>query len=173
MKFDQTIDLSGASPERVWAFVMDVPSMAKCIPGCDGVEDLGNNHYKAVVKIKVGPIGLSLASDISIVEKDEANRTASLLVEAADKRVGGAVKATMSMKLTPEGDGTKLEVSTDANVMKNPMRKPESTTGHAPGTKMYRSACTRVAPCERADRRNSGSTPENPAIVFSTTGKNP
>jgi carbon monoxide dehydrogenase subunit G len=117
MKFDQTIDLPGASPERVWAFVMDIPSMAKCIPGCDGVEDLGNNHYKAVVKIKVGPIGLSLASEISIVEKDEANRTASLLVEAADKRVGGAVKATMSMKLAPEGDGTKLEVSTDANVM--------------------------------------------------------
>jgi uncharacterized protein len=117
MKFDQTIELPGASPERVWAFVMDIPSMAKCIPGCDGVEDLGNNHYKAVVKIKVGPIGLSLASEISIVEKDEANRTASLLVEAADKRVGGAVKATMSMKLAPEGDGTKLEVSTDANVM--------------------------------------------------------
>ena len=117
MKFEQTIDLPGASPERVWGFVMDIPSMAKCIPGCDGVEDLGNNHYKAVVKIKVGPIGLALASDISIVEKDEANRTAALLVEAADKRVGGAVKATMSMKLTPEGDGTKLEVSTDANVM--------------------------------------------------------
>jgi carbon monoxide dehydrogenase subunit G len=117
VKFDQTIDLPGASPDRVWAFVMDIPSMAKCIPGCDGVEDLGNNHYKATVKIKVGPIGLSLASDISIVEKDETNRTASLLVEAADKRVGGAVKATMSMKLAAEGDGTKLEVSTDANVM--------------------------------------------------------
>jgi carbon monoxide dehydrogenase subunit G len=117
MKFEQTIDLPGASPDRVWAFVMDVPSMAKCIPGCDGVEDLGDNKYKAVVKIKVGPIGLALASQISIVEKDEVNKTASLLVEAADKRVGGAVKATMSMKLTPEGEGTKLEVSTDANVM--------------------------------------------------------
>ena len=117
MKFEQTVELPGASPERVWAFVMDVPSVAKCIPGCDGVEDLGNNRYKATVKIKVGPIGLTLASEISIVEQDEANRTAALLVEAADKRVGGAVKATMSMKLTPEGDGTKLEVSTDANVM--------------------------------------------------------
>ena len=117
MKFEQTIDLPGASPDRVWAFVMDVPSMAKCIPGCESVEDLGNNRYKAVVKIKVGPIGLALASEISIAEKDEANHTASLLVEAADKRVGGAVKATMSMKLTPEGDGSKLEVSTDANVM--------------------------------------------------------
>ena len=117
MKFEQTIDLPGVSPDRVWDFVMDVPSMAKCIPGCEGVEDLGNNRYKAVVKIKVGPIGLALASEISIAEKDEANHTASLLVEAADKRVGGAVKATMSMKLTPEGDGSKLEVSTDANVM--------------------------------------------------------
>jgi carbon monoxide dehydrogenase subunit G len=117
MKFEQTIDLPGVSPDRVWDFVMDVPSMAKCIPGCEGVEDLGNNRYKAVVKIKVGPIGLALSSEISIVEKDEANRTASLLVEAADKRVGGAVKATMSMKLTPSGDGSKLEVSTDANVM--------------------------------------------------------
>jgi len=117
MKFEQTIELPGVSPDRVWDFVMDVPSMAKCIPGCAGVEDLGNNRYKAVVKIKVGPIGLSLASEISIVEKDEANRTAALLVEAADKRVGGAVKATMSMKLTPDGDGSKLEVSTDANVM--------------------------------------------------------
>jgi carbon monoxide dehydrogenase subunit G len=65
----------------------------------------------------VGPIGLTLASEISIVEKNEADRTASLLVEAADKRVGGAVKATMSMKLTPAGDGSKLEVTTDANVM--------------------------------------------------------
>jgi carbon monoxide dehydrogenase subunit G len=117
MKFDQIIDLPGVAPERVWAFVMDVPSMAKCIPGCDGVEDLGNDHYKATVKIKVGPIGLSLASEISIVEKDETNKTASLLVEAADKRVGGAVKATMAMKLTAEGDGSKLEVTTDANVM--------------------------------------------------------
>jgi carbon monoxide dehydrogenase subunit G len=117
MKFEQTIDLPGVSPDRVWAFVMDVPSMAKCIPGCDGVEDLGDNKFKAVVKLKVGPIGLALASEISIVEKDEANRTAGLRVEAADKRVGGAVKATMSMKLTPEGDGTKLEVETDANVM--------------------------------------------------------
>jgi carbon monoxide dehydrogenase subunit G len=117
MKFEQTIDLPGASPDRVWDFVMDVPSMAKCIPGCDGVEDLGNNQYKATVKIKVGPIGLTLASNISIVEKNEADRTASLLVEAADKRVGGAVKATMAMKLTPEGEGSKLEVITDANVM--------------------------------------------------------
>ena len=63
------------------------------------------------------PIRLGLFEMPKSLVKDETNRTASLLVEAADKRVGGAVKATMSMKLTPEGDGTRLEVVTDANVM--------------------------------------------------------
>jgi carbon monoxide dehydrogenase subunit G len=116
VKFEQTIDLE-ADPQRVWDFVMDVPSVAKCIPGCESLEPLGDDKYKAVVKLKVGPIGLALASEISIVAKDEANKTASLRVEAADKRVGGAVKATMNMKLTPLGTGTRLEVETDANVM--------------------------------------------------------
>jgi len=116
VKFEQSIDLD-ADPQRVWDFVMDVPSVAKCIPGCDGVEEIGPDKYKAVVKVKVGPIGLSLASEISIVAKDDVNKTASLLVDSADKRIGGAVKATMSMKLTPQGTGTKLDVETDANVM--------------------------------------------------------
>jgi carbon monoxide dehydrogenase subunit G len=117
MKFEQVVDLPGASPERVWAFVMDVPSVARCIPGCEGVEALGDDRYKATVKVKVGPIGLSLASEISIVDKDEAAKSASLRVEAADKRVGGAVKATMAMKLSAHDGGTRLDVSTDANVM--------------------------------------------------------
>ncbi len=116
MKFEQSIDLD-ADPQRVWDFVMDVPSVAKCIPGCSSVEAIGPDTYKAVVKVKVGPIGLSLASEISIVAKDEAAKTASLMVDSADKRIGGAVKATMSMKLTPQGTGTKLDVETDANVM--------------------------------------------------------
>jgi carbon monoxide dehydrogenase subunit G len=89
VKFEQSIDLD-ADPQRVWDFVMDVPSVAKCIPGCDGVEAIGPDKYKAIVKVKV---------------------------DSADKRIGGAVKATMSMKLTAQGTGTKLDVETDANVM--------------------------------------------------------
>jgi carbon monoxide dehydrogenase subunit G len=117
MKFEQTIDLPGASPERVWAFVMDVPSVATCIPGCEGVEALGDDRYKATVTVKVGPIALRLASEISIVDKNEAAKSAALRVEAADKRVGGAVKATMAMTLSAVEGGTRLDVSTDANVM--------------------------------------------------------
>jgi carbon monoxide dehydrogenase subunit G len=116
LKFEQTVVLD-APPDKVWAFVMDVPSMAKCIPGVDSVEDLGNEKYKVVMKIRVGPIGLTLQSELSVVEKDETTRTAALRVDAADKRVGGAVKATMTMHLEPTGTGTTMNVVTDAQVM--------------------------------------------------------
>jgi len=53
------------------------------------------------MKIRVGPIGLTLNSELSVVEKNEATRTAALRVDAADKRVGGAVKSTMTMHLEP------------------------------------------------------------------------
>lgn len=116
LKFEQTIQLD-AAPDRVWAFVMDVPSVAKCLPGVESVEPMGDDKYKVVIKVRVGPIGLTLASELSIVEKDEVGRNATLRVDAADKRVGGAVKSTMSMKLTPDGTGTQMEVVTDAQVM--------------------------------------------------------
>ena len=116
MKFEQTVELD-AGIDKVWAFVMDVPSMAKCIPGVESVEDLGNEKYKVVMKIRVGPIGLTLNSELSVVEKNEETRTAALRVDAADKRVGGAVKSTMTMHLEANGSGTKMQVETDAQVM--------------------------------------------------------
>lgn len=116
MKFEQTVELD-ADPQRVWAFVMDVPSVAKCIPGVENVEAIADDRYKVTMKVRVGPIGLTLLSELSVVEKNEETRTAALRVDAADKRVGGAVKATMTMTLTPQGTGTSMHVVTDAQVM--------------------------------------------------------
>lgn len=116
MTFEQTLSLP-APPDRVWRFVMDVPSVAKCMPGVESVEPLGDDRYRATVKIRVGPIGLTMQSEIRIVERDEAARTASLLVEGADKRVGGQVKATMTMHLEPAPEGTSMQVKTEAQVM--------------------------------------------------------
>lgn len=116
MTFEQTIDLP-ETPERVWAFVMDVPRVAKCLPGTDAVTPLGDDRFAVTVKVKVGPIGLTLQSEIAIVSADASTQTASLRMEAADKRVGGAVKATMTMRLEAAGTGTLMHVSTDATVM--------------------------------------------------------
>jgi carbon monoxide dehydrogenase subunit G len=117
VKFEHTIEMPAARG-RVWAFVMDVPSVAKCVPGLEGLEDLGGDKYRATMKVRVGPISLALKSDLSIVEKDEAAGRAVLAVDAADKRIGGAVKAQMEMQIVEKSaTTTELRIVTDAQVL--------------------------------------------------------
>ena len=117
MKFEHAIEMPAAR-DRVWAFVMDVPSVAKCVPGLESLESLGNDKYSATMKVRVGPIALALKSDLSIVEKDEAAGRAVLAVDAADKRIGGAVKAQMTMELSEATPTTTmLKITTDAQVL--------------------------------------------------------
>ncbi len=119
MKFAHEATIA-APMDRVWSFLMDVPSVAKCAPGVEEVEPLGNDRYRGTLKVSVGPIRLSLQGDVYIVERDDAAKTASMRADAADKRAGGAVKAVMTMALAEPpggGGGTQLKLDTDATVM--------------------------------------------------------
>ena len=117
MKFEQKAQIP-ASREKVWAFLMDVPQVAGCVPGVDGVENLGDDQYRGALKIRVGPIGLTLKGDIAITQKDESAGTATMRADAADKRVGGSVRALLDMKLNETSPGnTELHIVTDAQLM--------------------------------------------------------
>lgn len=116
MKFEHVATIA-APIDKVWAFLMDVPSVAKCAPGVQSVEPLGDDKYRGTINVAVGPIKLALTGDVSITAKDEVARTASMRADAADKRAGGAVKAVMNMSLIEVPGGTQLTMATDAQVM--------------------------------------------------------
>ncbi|MBM2810608.1 MAG: carbon monoxide dehydrogenase subunit [Chloroflexi bacterium] len=105
---------------QVWAFLMDVPAVAKCAPGVESVEPLGDDKYRGTIKVSVGPIRLAFQGDVSIVERDEVAHTASMRADAADKRAGGAVKAVLTMSLSEVSTDppvTELRMETDAQIM--------------------------------------------------------
>ena len=108
-----------APPERVWAFMMDIPAVSRCVPGVDGVARLDDRTYSGVMSVRVGPIAVKLDGRVILAERDEAARQARMDLQAADKRVNGAVNAKMRMQLSPADDGNKTDVAiqTDANVM--------------------------------------------------------
>jgi uncharacterized protein len=108
-----------APPERVWAFMMDIPAVSRCVPGLDNVARIDDQTYSGVMKVRVGPIAVNLDGRVLLAERDEAARQARMDLQAADKRVNGAVNAKMRMALASAEDGSATDVSiqTDANVM--------------------------------------------------------
>ena len=107
-----------APPERVWEFVMDVPSVAQCVPGVESVEQVSDDEYIGALKVRVGPIGVRLEGKVTITERNAEERRATMAVEAADRRIKGAVNAKSTLQLEPLEDGTTaLAVHTDAAIL--------------------------------------------------------
>jgi carbon monoxide dehydrogenase subunit G len=108
-----------APPDRVWNFMMDIPAVSRCVPGLDNVARIDDQTYSGVMNVRVGPIAVKLDGRVLVAERDEAARHARMDLQAADKRVNGAVNAKMNMQLAPADDGSKTDVAiqTDANIM--------------------------------------------------------
>jgi carbon monoxide dehydrogenase subunit G len=50
--------------EPLWEFLMDVPKVAKSLPGVDSVRQIDETTYEGTLKVRVGPIGLNLTGKI-------------------------------------------------------------------------------------------------------------
>ncbi len=103
--------------ERLWEFLTDVLRVSRCIPGVEAVEPLGDNRYRGVLKVQIGPIRLTLDGTIAIEEQDRDSWRASMRAEAQDQKTGGGIRARMTMGLAPAERGTELVVDTDLSVL--------------------------------------------------------
>ncbi len=99
--------------------MMDIPAVSRCVPGLDNVARIDDQTYSGVMSVRVGPIAVKLDGRVLLAERDEAARHARMDLQAADKRVNGAVNARMNMALAPADGGaaTDVAIQTDANVM--------------------------------------------------------
>jgi carbon monoxide dehydrogenase subunit G len=113
---DQTVTIA-APVERVWDFMMDVPQVSTCVPGVESVEMISPDVYKGILGVKIGPIGVRLEGQVTLVEQNRDDWQARMDIEATDRKIRGAVNAKAFMKLTPREDGqTDLAIHTDASI---------------------------------------------------------
>ncbi len=117
MLFEQKCSVS-APREVVWNFLMDVPRVAECVSGVRNVQRIDGDRYKGDMGVNVGPIRLTLEGNITLEQQDKENWKAVMKAEAAEKRVGGGLQATMNMVLTEPAPGqTELVITTNANLL--------------------------------------------------------
>lgn len=117
MKFTQRAVIPVAR-EPLWDFLMDVPKVARSLPGVETVSRIDDTTYQGTLKVRVGPISLNLQGKIVVEQLDRSSWRAALRAEASDRMVAGAVKGKTSMELKElNPKETELLVETDVNIL--------------------------------------------------------
>jgi carbon monoxide dehydrogenase subunit G len=104
----------GVPIEQAWDVLTDVERIAPCLPGAQ-LQEIEGDEHRGIVKVKVGPITAQYKGAATFVERD-APRRAVLRAEGRETRGQGGANATITATLEPDGDGTKVTVTTDLTV---------------------------------------------------------
>jgi len=116
VKFQNSCVINAPS-QKLWSFLIDIPSVARCLPGVEEVNAVEEGKYVGVIAVKVGVIKLRLSGKITVELMDHERHVASMRVEAADQRISGMVQGMLSMNLETLAAGeTKLTAETDVNL---------------------------------------------------------
>jgi carbon monoxide dehydrogenase subunit G len=102
-----------ASPETAWDLLMDVERVIPCMPGAELDEVIDDTTWKATMKVKLGPMSLSFATDVKREEADAETMRTRLTARAREARGRGAAQTAIESSLTAVNGGTRVDVVTD------------------------------------------------------------
>ena len=57
-----------AAPSKVWDMLMDTDTLARIVPGISRLEKTGENTYKSILDIKLGPVSGSFNGNLQMDE---------------------------------------------------------------------------------------------------------
>lgn len=100
--------------EETWRTLLDVPRVARALPGAsieaDGVEGV----YRGTMRVKLGPVTTEYTGAATLEDADEDERVATFRVQGREVRGQGTATATITNRLVPEeGGATRVIVETE------------------------------------------------------------
>ncbi len=106
---------------EAWAVLTDVEGIAPCLPGAQLQEVVtdadGQQEYRGVVKVKVGPITAQYKGAARFTSKDDDTYVAILSASGRDTRGQGNANAIITASLTEAGPtSTHVRVVTDLSL---------------------------------------------------------
>ena len=107
------MDVSGsysfaAAPDAVWKLLVDPDVIATCLPGCDRLEAIGEDRYRAALTLAVASIGGSYAGTVSLLDKKPPH-SYRLVVEGSGRP--GFVNGEATIEIAAEGGVTVVRVN--------------------------------------------------------------
>lgn len=101
-----------ATPATLWKMLMNTDTLSKIVPGISKLEKTGDNTYKSILELKIGPVGGSFTGNLQM-ENIEDQKGFTLKVQQ-NSSIGNA-NATMKIELIPV-TANETEVAFDGDV---------------------------------------------------------
>ncbi len=112
---DMTGEYHIAAPrQKVWDALNDPEILKQAIPGCETITKHSDTEMSATVRAKVGPVSARFGGKVTISDRDPQNGY-KIMGEGTGGPAGFA-KGGATVKLSDDGDGTKLSYTVEANV---------------------------------------------------------
>jgi carbon monoxide dehydrogenase subunit G len=112
MKLEGAHDIQ-APRQKVWEAFLDPERLRQAIPGCEKLEALGNDEFKATMKIGVAAVKGTFEGKVRLLDK----RPPESYTLAVDGSGGpGFVRGETLISLAEIGGGTRVSYSADVQV---------------------------------------------------------
>jgi uncharacterized protein len=102
-----------APRETVWRFMLDPETLKQCLPGCEKLDQVGEDEFTATMKIGVAMIRGTFNGRVKISDKQEPERY-TMMVEGSGPQ--GQVSGTGTLELIEQDGSTLVRYKGDANV---------------------------------------------------------
>ena len=112
MKINGTCTLE-APVEKVWDFLMDPQSIARVMPGCEQLEELEPDKYRATLKIGIAAVKGTYNGTVQLLDKAPPT-SYRMLIDGSG--TPGFVRGEASITLAAAGEHTTLTYDADTQV---------------------------------------------------------
>lgn len=112
MKLEGTYDVP-APRQKVWEAFLDPEQLKKAIPGCEKLEAIGPDEYKATMKIGVGGVKGTFEGKVRLGDKNPPE-SYKLAVEGSGGP--GFIRGETVITLTEAEGGTRVSYTADVQV---------------------------------------------------------
>src|SRR2546429_646189 len=112
MKLEGSYEVK-APREKVWNAFLDPVTLQKAIPGCEKLELIGPDEYKATLKIGVAAVKGTFEGKVRLLDKKQPD---SYRLVAEGSGGPGFVKADTLITLTETDGGPRVSYSADVQV---------------------------------------------------------
>jgi uncharacterized protein len=103
-----------APREAVWAKLNDPDVLKACIPGCEELERTEDNGFRAVAKMKVGPVSARFKGRVTLSDLDPPN--GYKISGEGEGGVAGFAKGGATVALADKDGGTLLTYGVEAQI---------------------------------------------------------